>query len=138
MPMPANSRFARVLLFSVLLILGLSSWALATNKANEQDKAPAKGAEAAQFVGEATCAGCHDGVAKGFEENPHAKMTLMHGNAAGVTCENCHGAGQAHVDGGGDTSKIFNPAKHSAKEVDAKCLTCHAGAHPNFDRSPHA
>src|SRR5208283_773786 len=153
MPMPASSRFARVLLFSVLhprtlrrsriviavisLILGLSSLALATNKTNEQDKAPAK-AEAAQFVGEATCAGCHDGVAKGFEENPHAKMTLMHGNAAGVTCENCHGAGQAHVDGGGDTSKIFNPAKHSAKEVDAKCLTCHAGAHPNFDRSPHA
>jgi DmsE family decaheme c-type cytochrome len=153
MPMPASSRFARVLLFSVLhprtlrrsriviavisLILGLSSLALATNKTNEQDKAPAK-AEAAQFVGEATCAGCHDAIAKGFEENPHTKMTLMHGNAAGVTCENCHGAGQAHVEGGGDTSKIFNPAKHSAKEVDAKCLTCHAEAHPNFDRSPHA
>jgi len=152
--MPANSRSARVLLFSVLhpwtlrrspiviavifLILGLSSLALATNKTNEQDKAPATGADAAQFVGEATCAGCHDGIAKGFEENPHTKMTLMHGNRAGVTCENCHGAGQAHVEGGGDTSKIFNPAKHSAKEVDAKCLTCHAGAHPNFDRSPHA
>jgi len=42
------------------------------------------------------------------------------------------------VDGGGDISKIFNPAKHSAKEVDAKCQSCHAGAHPNFDRSPHA
>ena len=35
-------------------------------------------------------------------------------------------------------TKIFNPAKASAKDVDAKCLSCHAGAHPNFDRSPHA
>jgi len=65
-------------------------------------------------------------------------MALMHGNSAGVTCENCHGAGKAHVDGGGDVTKIFNPGKASAKEVDATCLGCHAGAHPNFDRSPHA
>ena len=64
-------------------------------------------------------------------------MVQMHGSA-GLTCENCHGAGKAHVDGGGDVTKIFNPAKASAKEVDAKCLTCHAGAHPDFDRSPHA
>jgi hypothetical protein len=25
-----------------------------------------------------------------------------------------------------------------AKEVDETCLGCHAGAHPNFERSPHA
>ncbi|MDR3765204.1 MAG: DmsE family decaheme c-type cytochrome [Acidobacteriota bacterium] len=89
------------------------------------------------FVGEETCKGCHDDIAKRFDESAHKKMALLHGGA-GVTCENCHGSGKAHVDGGGDTSKIFNPAKHSAKEVDAKCQTCHAGAHPNFDRSPHA
>ena len=62
----------------------------------------------------------------------------MHGNATGVTCENCHGAGKAHVDGGGDVTKIFDPAKASAKDVDANCLSCHAGAHPDFERSPHA
>ncbi len=49
-----------------------------------------------------------------------------------MTCENCHGAGSEHVAGGGDVTKIFNPAKASAKDVDAKCLSCHAGAHPNF------
>ena len=90
------------------------------------------------YVGSETCATCHDEVSKKFADNPHTKMTMLHGNAAGVTCENCHGAGKAHVDGGGDTTKIFNPAKHSAKEVDAKCLSCHAGAHPNFERSPHS
>ena len=99
--------------------------------------ADTKGAAASDFVGSDTCATCHDEVAKKFADNPHTKMAEMHGGN-GVTCENCHGAGKAHVDGGGDVSKIFNPAKHSTKEVDATCLKCHAGQHPNFERSPHA
>jgi DmsE family decaheme c-type cytochrome len=77
-------------------------------------------------------------VAKSFATNPHTKMTLMHGNASGVTCENCHGAGSQHVDGGGDVTKIFDPAKATPKEAAANCLGCHAGVHPNFERSPHA
>lgn len=99
--------------------------------------AQAKEAAPGDFVGGDTCATCHDEVAKGFAANPHTKMAQMHGSN-GATCENCHGAGKAHVDGGGDVTKIFNPAKASAKDVEAKCLTCHAGAHPNFERSPHA
>jgi len=62
---------------------------------------------------------------------------LEHGGT-GATCESCHGAGKAHVESGGDVTKIFVPSKATAKEVDAKCLTCHAAAHPNFERSPHA
>ena len=89
------------------------------------------------YVGSETCATCHEEVAKKFADNPHTKMALMHGSR-GVTCENCHGAGKAHVEGGGDVTKIFNPAKATPKEVDAKCQGCHAGTHPNFDRSPHA
>lgn len=90
-----------------------------------------------EFVGSDTCTGCHEEVSKKFAENPHTKMAEMHG-ANGATCENCHGPGKAHVDGGGDVSKIFNPAKHTNKEVDAMCLNCHRAAHPNFERSPHA
>jgi len=103
----------------------------------KQDVAPAKAAVSSDFVGSETCATCHEEVSKKFADNPHTKMAEMHGGT-GVTCENCHGAGKAHVDGGGDTSKIFNPAKASMKDVDEKCLSCHAGAHPNFERSPHA
>ena len=33
---------------------------------------------------------------------------------------------------------IFNPNKHTSKEVDEKCLGCHAGQHQNFERSTHA
>jgi len=99
--------------------------------------ASAKAAQAT-FVGADTCATCHKEVSKGFASNPHTKMSMMHGNANGVTCENCHGAGSDHVAGGGDVTKIFDPAKASAKDVDARCLTCHAGTHPDFQRSPHA
>ena len=110
------------------------------SKAGPGDKpaaAQAKEAAPSDFVGADICATCHEEVAKGFANNPHAKMVLMHGDA-GATCENCHGAGKAHVEGGGDITKIFAPAKATAKEVDERCLSCHAGAHPNFDRSPHA
>jgi DmsE family decaheme c-type cytochrome len=103
----------------------------------KQAGAQAKDTTPANYVGAETCATCHEEVSKGFANNPHTKIALEHGKA-GVTCEGCHGAGKAHVDGGGDTTKIFNPAKASAKDVDATCLGCHAGTHPNFERSPHA
>jgi DmsE family decaheme c-type cytochrome len=103
----------------------------------KQAGAPAKDAAASDFVGSDTCGTCHAEVAKGFASNPHTKIAEMHGKS-GITCEGCHGAGRAHVEGGGDKAKIFNPAKASPKDVDAKCLGCHAGTHPNFDRSPHA
>ena len=126
-----------------LVLLGtgmLSAAAFATPPANgkgpagigQQDATAASG-----YVGSATCATCHDEVTKGFASNPHTKMAYMHGSTE-ATCESCHGPGKAHVDGGGDVAKIFNPAKATAKEIDEKCLGCHAGAHPDFDRSPHA
>ena len=95
----------------------------------------AKDAVASEFVGSETCATCHEGVVKGFASNPHIKMAQMHGKS-GITCENCHGAGKAHADNA-DPTKIFNPAKASAKEVDANCLKCHQGQHANFERSGH-
>jgi DmsE family decaheme c-type cytochrome len=88
------------------------------------------------FVGSATCATCHDEEAKNFSANPHHRLALEHGNA-GAKCESCHGPGQAHVEGGGDVTKIFNFNKASAKEVDEKCLGCHAGQHVNFEKSAH-
>jgi len=97
----------------------------------------AKEASPGDFVGSETCATCHEEVSKGFASNPHSKLALEHGGTSS-TCESCHGAGKAHVESGGDVTKIFVPSKATAKEVDTKCLTCHAAAHPNFERSPHA
>ena len=130
---PGKRLGLRVLL---ILVLGAGVYS-ATARAEAPKAAETKAAASGDFVGAETCATCHEEVAKKFADNPHTKMAEMHGGN-GVTCENCHGAGKAHVDGGGDTSKIFDPTKHSAKEVDEKCLSCHAGQHPNFERSPHA
>ena len=133
---PEMSRRLRVCMLLVISA-GLFSAAAFGAAAPKAKAAETKAAVSGDFVGSDTCVTCHEEVGKKFADNPHTKMAEMHGGN-GVTCENCHGAGKAHVDGGGDTSKIFNPAKHTTKEVDAKCLSCHAVAHPNFERSPHA
>jgi DmsE family decaheme c-type cytochrome len=91
----------------------------------------------ADYVGSETCVTCHAAEAKTFESNPHAKLALEHGGK-GVTCESCHGPGKAHVESGGDKTKILNLAEANPRTVDATCLGCHADAHPNFLRSPHA
>jgi DmsE family decaheme c-type cytochrome len=96
-----------------------------------------KDATPSDFVGQEVCATCHEEAARNFASNPHSKLALEHGKT-GATCESCHGAGRAHVESGGDKTKIFNPAAASAKDLDATCLGCHAGTHPNFERSPHA
>lgn len=94
-------------------------------------------ADSTGYVGQETCATCHADVEKNFGANPHSRLALEHAGK-GVTCESCHGPGKAHVDGGGDVTKIRRFDKITAKQVDETCLGCHAGVHPNFERSPHA
>jgi DmsE family decaheme c-type cytochrome len=83
------------------------------------------------------CGTCHADVVNKFSTNPHSRIAEMH-TGKGVTCENCHGNGQAHIESGGDPTKIVQPGKLSSKDLDKTCLGCHAAAHPNFSRSPHA
>lgn len=124
----------RVCLTFILGAIVFCAIAIAAPRAGAKP-AQDKQAAASEFVGSDTCATCHEEVSKGFASNPHTNMAQMHGRN-GVTCENCHGAGKAHADSA-DPSKIFNPAKGTAKEVDAKCLDCHQGQHANFARSGH-
>ena len=92
--------------------------------------APEESTEAEQ------CETCHQGEVKGFPSNPHTKLALEHGGK-GVTCASCHGPGQAHIDSGGEPSKIFQFTKATPKQVDDKCLSCHVDDHPNFERTAH-
>jgi DmsE family decaheme c-type cytochrome len=120
-----------------VISLAVGSSAQQASKIRPTADTGAKAANPDDFVGAEVCATCHASEAKGFASNPHTKLALDNGKN-GATCESCHGAGKAHVESGGDVTKIFSPAKASSKEVDATCLSCHAGAHPNFLRSPHA
>src|SRR5208283_1343733 len=133
----------RIFLYVALIVLlpGLSTRAgLLYAAGAKQQAAVAQKADApnpADFIGSDTCAACHADIAKKFGDNPHAKLALRH-NGTGATCESCHGPGRAHVESGGDVTKIKQLSKMSPKDITATCLGCHAGTHPNFLRSPHA
>jgi DmsE family decaheme c-type cytochrome len=95
------------------------------------------GSTTAGYAGSEACATCHADESNSFSTNPHANLVHLHATN-GMTCESCHGPGQAHIDSGGDAKKIFSFKTASATVVTDKCLSCHAGVHPNYERSPHA
>jgi DmsE family decaheme c-type cytochrome len=109
-----------------------------SSSAPNATKPPASLPEDPKYVGSDTCKACHEELYNQWARTPHWKTTLdTKGGPSHQGCEGCHGPGADHVAGGGDKTKIFIFETASAKEVDARCLTCHSGAHPNFERSPH-
>jgi DmsE family decaheme c-type cytochrome len=110
----------------------------ATGASDNASKSAASASEDAKFVGSETCKTCHEDLFNSWAKTPHWKTMLdKKASPAHQGCESCHGPGAAHVEGGGDKSKIFRFENASAKEVNARCLSCHAGTHPNFERSAH-
>jgi DmsE family decaheme c-type cytochrome len=124
---------------AVLLSLSQPLFAQAAGDVKAPTSAPVKAetVHTTDFVGNDTCALCHGDLATHFASDPHSKLALMHGNT-GATCESCHGPGRAHVESGGDKTKIFDFAKAASKEVDKQCIGCHLDTHANSERTSHA
>ena len=131
-----------------LLVVGLPGRAqqhAAKKDASKQTMRYERPTDASLYVGSETCKTCHEdmpskGFYKRYEDSPHFATTLdtergpeWHG------CEACHGPGKAHVEGGGDKSKIFSFKDVSAVEASARCLDCHqyGEEHSNYGRSAH-
>ena len=93
---------------------------VAAAPAAQQAAAPASG-----YVGEETCLTCHEDRAKGYHGSAHSRKNDSRTPAANNGCESCHGPGQAHVDGGGDKSKIKVLGTLAPREVNEACLSCH-------------
>ena len=72
----------------------------------------------AKPAGSEMCATCHADLAGSFRHTYHAQQS--------VQCEDCHGNGSLHVEGGGDTTKIIAFSKRTATEANGVCLSCHA------------
>lgn len=96
--------------------------------------------QAGGYVGSDTCKSCHEEQFKNVDRTPHAKtMFATIAGAPAHGCESCHGPGAAHVDGGGDKSRIFTFQGVTQREIAQRCLTCHAGhaEQSGFLRSSH-
>ena len=72
-------------------------------------------------VGNDACLECHDGVAAAIARTPHTMANR-------VSCEACHGAGDAHMEDP-SPANIQTFKKSSAKQVMATCGKCHSGMH---------
>lgn len=125
-----------------LIVLGANIFCpvLIANPSQTDDQ-ESRGARAAQIAVDLTtedalCARCHAKVVRDFVTNPHASREQLAGDS-GIGCASCHGSGDAHIQGGGDKSKIFNPTESPATQINDSCLKCHAGKHVVYQRSAH-
>ncbi len=135
-----------VVIASVLFGVALSPLSAKDKPQTAQKKVDKAAATApaipgATYVGSDTCKTCHEDLGKHFATNPHSHLTAEKSIVNGVEahgCESCHGPGSAHVEGGGDVTKIIRPDKLSPQQGSAVCQTCHSDAdRSNFHRSAH-
>ncbi len=118
-----------------------TSNAVHSSSAPTPDKSPGVAPDSSDYVGTETCKACHEDIYDHWEKTAHWKtLNDTRGGPSKQGCEGCHGPGAAHVAGGGDKTKIFIFKEHTAKEIDDRCLTCHAGGaqHMNAINSEHA
>lgn len=94
---------------------------------NSAPEKAAASAPAKEYAGAEVCKTCHEDIYNAWEKTPHWKTTLnIEGGPSHQGCEACHGAGASHAADPSDTSKLFLFKKVSAKEINDRCLTCHA------------
>jgi len=101
-----------------------------------QASAALPGASGGQYADTEICKTCHQEVwDKHFASTPHA--ALLKGDQHG--CQGCHGPAQAHVDGGGDVTKIIRFETLSPAQTAAICTKCHQSSleTQNFSNSEH-
>jgi predicted CXXCH cytochrome family protein len=140
----------RVLL--ILFVLSLAGSALGSEPKQDQAKAATALAGKAEpaastrpsdpnlYAGTDTCISCHEDIGKSHEKGPHSKTDRSSNGPAFKGCEGCHGAGKAHAEGGGDTTRIIGFRNLSRADSTRTCLDCHGQdeEHANFLQSRHA
>jgi hypothetical protein len=104
----SSSRFVLLFLFVFLSI----TWMDVAVRAAQQATPPSSSATPTlQYVGSETCKTCHEEMFNKLQLTPHSNL-LKEGKKVGAVewhgCESCHGPGSAHVEGGGDVTKIIS------------------------------
>jgi len=134
-------RTSATLSFALVMYLVGAGLLMATTASKATSPSGAQGFKGnpADYVGQDTCKGCHEDIFKNFETTPHWKTTYTKKGPEWQGCEACHGPGKAHVEGGGDKTKIFTFKDADASEISKRCLSCHVYGeeHSNFARQAH-
>lgn len=81
------------------------------------------GAEENEYAGMEACANCHEDIVKTFRGTMHYREGFR--QRSDKSCEECHGAASAHVEAGGDKSKILSVASLTSEQKEGMCLKCH-------------
>ncbi|OGF67422.1 MAG: hypothetical protein A2Y62_15805 [Candidatus Fischerbacteria bacterium RBG_13_37_8] len=79
--------------------------------------------EEGQYAGIEQCAMCHEDTVKAFQDSIHGQKGFA--LRSDKACESCHGPAAAHVEGGGDKTKIKSFASLNTQEKSDMCLGCH-------------
>ncbi len=125
-------------LFVALIVFTAAPVRVSAGTETTAQKPPAT-PDQSQYVGSDACKTCHEDIYKGFETTPHWRTNFQPGGPPNHGCEACHGPGKAHVDAGGDKTKIFVFEGKSPNQISERCLTCHqyGEEHANYARSVH-
>jgi DmsE family decaheme c-type cytochrome len=124
-----------VAIVSVMWLAGGSS-----SRAVKTNELQTANLNANDYVGTEVCKDCHEDQFKAYSHTAHADLAKISSWKNKITgCESCHGPGQAHVEGGGDVTKIVSFKNKNSKEISETCLNCHAGKEErnNFRRGEH-
>jgi DmsE family decaheme c-type cytochrome len=100
--------------------------AVASQTPNSGAPATAPSSATSDYEGAEACKTCHAPEYNSWQNSAHWNQTYQKGGIAKHGCEDCHGAAASHIADPTDTSKLLLFEKASTKEINARCLTCHA------------
>src|SRR5262249_45565555 len=94
--------------------------------------------QAATYVGQDTCVGCHDTEGAGIHQTAHGKAQNPRSPEASRGCESCHGPGSAHIEDPSKPDSIKRFPTMKARDVSDTCLACHTRSnHTQWQGSMH-
>ena len=121
MSLRARSSYLALVVLSLTVVTAPAQEKAAAGQATPQSSAVLPLAAGGQYAENNICQSCHEEVwNKHFAGTPHA--ALLKGDQHG--CQSCHGPAQAHVDGGGDVTKIIRFETLTPAQTAAICTKC--------------